>query len=393
MFVDQTSLLLALGFAAFALATTLFVTWLSARSERFILLWATGAGVMVFGFAGFSIYAVTSIYVLLWISNMLLTGSFVIFYGAACLFTEKHLPQGRVTALGGLVATAITLPFIVGFDALGAMTGNIANALVLATTAKKFWDGREEAPLWVGGIVGLYSLTALSFIPCAVMIFVKGPLVLSAPPSGWAEDLNSIIGLIGLTGIGALSLALNQARVSRTHQQAANTDALTGLLNRRAIFERYDRSGLDTATATIIFDLDHFKSINDRHGHAAGDEALKRFANVLRQHGPANAAIARLGGEEFILVAPQTDAQRAFALAEAIRASFALELVQGPAGAFHGTVSAGLAMGLGTTDSFEAALRRADDALYAAKHGGRNRVVTHEETLEQALGNVRKPSA
>lgn len=393
MFVDQTSLLLALGFAAFALATTLFVTWLSARSERFILFWATGAGVMVFGFAGFSIYAVTSIYLLLWISNMLLTGSFVIFYGAACLFTEKHLPPGRVAALGGVVATAITVPFITGFDALGAMTGNIANAVVLATTAKKFWDNREEAPLWVGGIVALYSLTALSFIPCAVMIYLKGPLVLSAPPSGWAEDLNSIMGLIGLTGIGALSLALNQARVARAHEQAANTDALTGLLNRRAIFERFPRSGLDAGTGVVIFDLDHFKSINDRHGHAAGDEALKRFANVLRQHAPSNAALARLGGEEFIVVSLETDAQRAFALAEAIRASFALELVQGPSGAFHGTVSAGLAMGMGQDDSFEAALRRADDALYAAKHNGRNRVVTHGNNLGSDTPNLRQPSA
>ena len=389
MFVDQTSLLLALGFAAFALAITLFVTWLSARSERFILMWATGAGVMVLAFAGFSIYAVTSIYLLLWVSNMLLTGSFVIFYGAACLFTEKRMPQGRVSAFGGIVATAITVPFIVGFDALGAMTGNIANALVLFTTARKFWDGRQEAPLWVGGIVGLYGLTALSFIPCAVMIFLKGPLVLTAPPSGWAEDLNSIVGLIGLTGIGALSLALNQARVARTHEQAANTDALTGLLNRRALFERFGTGGMHANLAVMIFDLDHFKSINDQHGHAAGDEALKRFANVLRQQAPAGTSAARLGGEEFIVVWPHTDAPRALALAEAIRAGFALELLQGPDGAFHGTVSAGLALGIGQSDSFEATLRRADDALYAAKRAGRNRVVAND-TMPRPAPNTRK---
>ncbi|WEK05898.1 MAG: GGDEF domain-containing protein [Candidatus Devosia phytovorans] len=393
MFVDQTSLLLALGFAAFALATTLFVTWLSARSERFILMWATGAAVMVLAFAGFSIYAVTSIYLLLWISNMLLTGSFVIFYGAGCVFTEKHMPQGRVTLVGSLVATAITVPFIMGFDALGAMIGNLANATVLATTAKKFWDGRDEAPLWVGGIVGLYSLTALSFIPCALVIYLKGPLVLTAPPSGWAEDLNSIVGLIGLTGIGALSLALNQARVARRHQHAANTDDLTGLLNRRAVFERFASNNMETTTAAVIFDLDHFKLINDRHGHAAGDEALKRFANLLRQQTPPGASAARIGGEEFIVIWPLTDGARALALAEAIRASFALELVQGPAGAFHGTVSAGMALGLGLSDSFEATMRRADDALYAAKHGGRNRVVTHDTGLGSASPIVRKPSA
>ena len=388
MFVDQTSLLLSLGFASFALATTLFVTWLTARTERFILIWATGAGVMVGAFAGFSIYAVTSNYLLLWVANMLLTGSFVIFYGAACLFTEKHLPRQHVATIGGMLATAITIPFLAGFDALGAMTGNLANALVLTGTAVKFWGGRREAPIWVAGVVTLYGLTALSFIPCAIMIFIKGPLVLSAPPSGWAEDVNSIMGLIGLTGIGALSLALNQARISRQHEEAANTDALTSLLNRRAIFERFGPRPLDRRSATMIFDLDHFKSVNDRHGHAAGDEALKRFAAVLRQHAPRDASIARIGGEEFVLVLPQVDQDAVLALAEAIRSSFALEVLQGSSMAFHCTVSAGVAMGA-TADSFEMALHHADEALYAAKNSGRNRVLAHGSESVEALRHFR----
>ncbi|RYG56621.1 MAG: hypothetical protein EON56_03795, partial [Alphaproteobacteria bacterium] len=99
MFVDQTSLLLALGFAAFALSATLFVTWLAARTEWFILTWATGAGILVAAFAGFSINAVNSHYGLLWVSNMLLSGSFVIFFSAACLFTERSLPRARVAAV------------------------------------------------------------------------------------------------------------------------------------------------------------------------------------------------------------------------------------------------------------------------------------------------------
>lgn len=374
MFVDQTSLLLALGFAAFALATTLFVTWLSARQERSVLIWATGAAIMVGAFASFSINAVADIYPLLWFANMLLTSGLMIFYGAACLFTERRLPGRSVYALGAGILAAITLPFLFGFNALGAILGNLANAAIIFATAWKFWQGRREAPLWVGGIVALYVLSGLSFIPCAVVIFLKGPLVLSAPPSGWAEDVNSIMGLIGLTGIGALTLAINQARMARRHEQAANTDAQTSLLNRRAIFDRFAGRTLDTATAVLIFDLDHFKSINDRHGHAAGDEALKRFGSLLRQQVPPSAAAARIGGEEFVVVWSQTDAERAMALAETIRAGFALELIQGPNGALHGTVSGGLAMGLG--DTFEAALRRADDALYTAKNDGRNRVVT-----------------
>ncbi len=375
MFVDQTSLLLALGFAAFALSMTLFVTWLSSRTEWFILIWACGAGVLVTAFACFSIYAVTSQYLLLWVSNMLLSGGFVIFYGAACLFSEHILPGRRLAAVAATVAIALTLPFLVGFDALGAMTGNLVNAALLIATAVKFWEGRREGPTWVGGIIALYGLTALSFIPCAIMIYLKGTLILSAPPSGWAEDVNSIMGLIGLPGIGALSLALNQARIARQHRDEANTDALTGLLNRRAVFERFTARPLEAGFAALVFDLDHFKSINDNHGHAVGDETLKRFGKVMRQNVDDSALVARIGGEEFLVILPRSNENHAADVAEAIRSGFACEVIQAPKGAFHGTVSAGLAVANGPQEAFDDLLRRADDALYNAKNSGRNRVV------------------
>ncbi|QMV03629.1 diguanylate cyclase [Devosia sp. D6-9] len=374
MFVDQTSLLLALGFAAFALSATLFVTWLAARTERFILIWAVGAGTLMAAFAGFSINAVSNNYVLLWGSNMLLTGGFVVLFSAACLFTERKLPRARIVAVATASAALVTIPFLLGFDALGAIMGNLVNAALLIGTAWEFWRGRTEAPLWVNGIAALYGVTALSFIPCAIMIYLKGPLVLQAPPSGWAEDLNSIMGLVGVTGIGALSLALNQARIARQHRDEANTDPLTGLLNRRAVFERFGATSLGKDTAVLIFDLDHFKSINDKHGHAAGDEALRRFASVLSQRVPPRSAAARIGGEEFLLVVTDTDRDLALAIAEAVRSDFACEILQGPQGGFRGTVSAGLSTGEHHLDTFDNILRRADDALYKAKNSGRNRV-------------------
>lgn len=381
MFVDQTSLLLALGFAAFALSTTLFVSWLSARSDWLILTWATGAGVLVAGFAGFSIYAVTSLYPLLWLSNVLLTGGFVVFYGAAYLFTEKRLGGRPLTMVAGASFAAITLPFILGFDALGAIIGNLTNAVLLAAIARKFWQGRREAPLWVSAISGLYSVASLSFVPCAIVIFSKGALILEAPPSGWAEDLNSIVGLVALTGIGALTLAVNQARLARQHREEANTDPLTHLFNRRAMFELFEASAVAPGTAVLAFDLDHFKSINDKHGHAAGDDALKRFAQVLRKTMPANSWAARMGGEEFLVHLRETTESAAFHHAEAIRSAFARETLQGPHSAFRATVSVGLAMPHASSDMFVDLMRRADDALYVAKARGRNRVVSSHGQL------------
>lgn len=375
MFVDQTSLLLALGFAAFALSTTLFVTWLSARSEYFILTWATGAGIMVLAFAAFSINAIDHSPALLWLANMLLTGGFVIFYGAACLFTEGKLPKAQISVVGGGLLSLITLPFILGFDALGALFGNLSNALLLFMTAEKFWRGRGEAPAWVGGIVTLYGVTGISFIPCAVLIYIKGPLVLETAPSGWAEDLNSIVGLVGMTSIGALSLALNQARAARRHRNEAHTDALTGLLNRRALFERFANMPAQGGLVAMIFDLDHFKSINDQHGHQAGDAVLRHFADVVRQNLRSVDVAARLGGEEFVIILTNATPALAAAIAEAVRTTFSEGGVGAETGLVQTTVSAGIALHI-EGEALDQVINRADKALYLAKESGRNRVVS-----------------
>lgn len=376
MFVDQTSLLLALGFAAFALSTTLFVTWLSARSEYFILTWAAGAATMVLAFAAFSINAVDHKPLLLWVANMLLTSGFVVFYGAGCLFTERRMPRARVAMLGIGSLSLITLPFMVGFDGLGAMLGNLCNAALLFFTAHIFWRGRAEAPAWVGGIVALYVVTGLSFLPCAAMILLKTPLVLQAAPSGWAEDLNSIVGLVGMTSIGALSLALNQARAAKRHRDEAYTDALTGLLNRRALFEHFTSLKLRAGTAALIFDLDHFKSINDQHGHQAGDAVLRHFADVVRQNLRNVDVAARLGGEEFVIVLTNATPALATAIAEAVRSTFSAGGVAAETGVISTTVSAGIALHIEDDEALDQLINRADKALYLAKKAGRNRVFT-----------------
>lgn len=381
MFVDQTSLLLALGFASFALSSTLFVTWLSARADVFILTWAIGGAALVLAFASFSLYAVNFHTLLGLVSNYLLTTGFVILYAAACLFTERRLSLMRVGLLEAICLLGITVPIALGWTALGAMMGNLLNAFLLLLTAHKFWSGRHEAPQWITGVVVLYSITALSFFPCAYMIYVKGPLVLTAPPSGWAEDLNSIVGLIGVTGIGALSLALNQARAARRHREEARTDPLTGLLNRRALFDLYGIGPLEKGTAILVFDLDHFKSINDIHGHGMGDEVLRRFSRVMLTSLRPRDAAARLGGEEFALVLPATTPETAMRVAERVRIGFAAEMIPADPQPLRCTVSAGVAFAEHADEHFNALLSRADKALYLAKDAGRNRVMAPDLKL------------
>jgi diguanylate cyclase (GGDEF)-like protein len=381
MFVDQTSLLLALGVASFALSCTLLVTWHFTRTDPFILTWAVGTFVLVFAFASFSLYAVNFNTLFGLASNSLLITGFVILYSAACLFTEQRLPIRRLAIIETICLLLLGLPIAFGFTALTALIGNLLNAGILLLTARKFWLGRHETPVWIAGIAIFYTLAALSFLPCAVMIYLKGPLVLTAPPSGWAEDLNSIVGLIAITGVGALSLALNQARNARRHREEARTDSLTGLLNRRALFDLCGVAPLEKNTAVLVFDLDHFKSINDMHGHSMGDEVLRRFARAMQTSLRAHDVAARLGGEEFALILPSSTPDIIMRVAERIRIGFAAETFQTPSGPLRCTVSAGIAFVAKEGEHFDVVLARADKALYLAKDNGRNHVMAPDLKL------------
>lgn len=162
-------------------------------------------------------------------------------------------------------------------------------------------------------------------------------------------------------------------------RELATTDELTGAANRRATMQRLvaelARVRRGSSAGVIVIDIDHFKAVNDSHGHAAGDLVLTKISTAIARCLRAYDLLGRIGGEEFLVVAPDIDAHGLVALADRIRASVEELAVPIPdSGPVTVTVSAGCAM-LSTDDtSIEEVLARADRALYAAKAGGRNRV-------------------
>ncbi|MGV7210753.1 GGDEF domain-containing protein [Oxalobacteraceae bacterium A2-2] len=203
-----------------------------------------------------------------------------------------------------------------------------------------------------------------------------------------SQTIGSLSVLVFLSA-GVMSCALIVMRQQELAlRRAALRDSLTGWYNRRALqeqarraFQRFSRGG--TAPAFIVFDIDYFKRINDRHGHAVGDAAIVHATRVAGCSLRGYDALFRTGGEEFAVLVEDTGAPACRQMAERLRAAIAAEPLQAEGHEVGLTVSVGLALAEPGED-WEALLRRADQALYLAKQSGRNRVCVHGEAVPTA---------
>ena len=208
-------------------------------------------------------------------------------------------------------------------------------------------------------------------------------LVLYAPREGFSDETRRLAEWLA----SQAAIALENARLHHTVQRQAITDELTGLVNRRRFLEALGseivRAGaFGTPLAVVLADLDDFKVINDRFGHHAGDDVLRGFAELVRAHLRDVDVPGRLGGEEFAIIVPETDAAGAEAVAERVRRSLAaLRVADAPE--FAVTASFGVAEYTPDEDG-DSLLRRADDAMYRAKRLGKNRVAVDGRAADTA---------
>jgi diguanylate cyclase (GGDEF)-like protein len=165
-------------------------------------------------------------------------------------------------------------------------------------------------------------------------------------------------------------------------QELATHDTLTGLLNRRAFcaaaeIELIRASRTGEVVSFILMDLDRFKSINDRYGHAVGDQALCLAANTLLEHKRPYDLVARWGGEEFLIMLPNVALPEAYIMAERMRISLAaarLPLPEGIVVKFNSSLGVSSTLSIGAPNLLETLIQRADQALYRAKAAGRNQI-------------------
>lgn len=367
--LDYNSLLLALGFSAICLLVALFATWASRRSDSFMLTWVVSLALIIVGIFSYSAYTLEAGLVIGAISYFFIMAGFSVMYAAGCQFRSGRSPV-RVSLVAGSIVMVLGLPaMLMGYDGISIIMMNVTTAVLLTATGREYWLVRHEAPGPLVGMASLYATAGISFSLCAYVLIRDQQWIIGHAPQNWAEKLN----IASMTGVGAFSLALHQWRLAAFHRRESMTDPLTGLLNRRAVFEEFGAVDLDQSTAVIVFDIDRFKSINDQHGHAAGDVVIRAFAEEMKVKADRD-IVARLGGEEFVVIVRNVLPGRAERIAERIRRGFAERAVEAFGTAITCTVSAGIAFGTVEGRSFDAALNLADGALYEAKRAGRNRV-------------------
>ena len=318
---------------------------------------------------------------------------------AACgmVWNAARIFHGRKANLPGLVLGPIAWIGAVTTIEDPAMRLTIGAGIVAvyaALTASELWSERRRAMQrrWIAIVIPVAHGCVL-MLPILVgdLLRLNGQNFVS---SFWVSLFSIELVLYAIGTVFVIFMMVSDRAVA-VHKTAASIDPLSGMLNRRGFSEACARVIEREATAgrpvtVMIFDLDHFKSINDRFGHPAGDEILKLFSAVVINNLRISDLSGRIGGEEFAALLP-CSLEEGVLVAERVREAFENSNITCEEGAVDTTVSIGVAGGPAGTE-LEVLLASADTALYQAKRGGRNRVEAAEE-LPLSLEHWRRQSA
>ncbi len=243
------------------------------------------------------------------------------------------------------------------------------------------------------GLLARSSRTVLNLAVLGTVLNIAGIILSTSGAPLYAVVVNHLMSgiLVWVVSYIALAHMAVEDKLHATLHDAAFRDPLTGLYNRRYVFsvfrntlQQYRRYA--DACSLIMIDADHFKRINDEHGHGAGDAALRAIADACNRSVRDSDVVGRFGGEEFIILLPHTEAAQAAHVAERIRQTILRDTCCWNGQKLEITLSLGVAEAGPATDTLDELIKAADEALYAAKNGGRNRTVV-AETAQQDQGD------
>ena len=375
MLLDTSTLVTASTCITGLLGIFLLVVWFQERGVRAMAWWG-------------SAYLIGAFAVELWGMHKpnipLLTElpDALLFIACGMIWNGARLFHGRRVLPSALLAGAWLWFMACQFAGFAAWNDGriILSSLIIATytflTSAELRRERRRSLQWI--TIGAPAMHGLVFLS-PIVLTLLWPREASA--DGWFAVF-ALQTLLYVVGTAFVVVVMANERTTAQYKTAAMTDPLTGLFNRRAFFAAAT-SMIATQirkkrqVSVLAFDLDHFKSVNDRFGHSVGDETLRLFAATASANMRVTDVIGRLGGEEFVAILPGNMAE-AVVVAERVRAAFEKAGVEISGNRIAATVSIGVAEAGPPLAEFGELLGRADAALYRAKHEGRNRVITDE---------------
>jgi diguanylate cyclase (GGDEF)-like protein len=378
--LDVPTLFIVSIFVTTLLGLFLLFAWAQDRSIRALAWWGVAyliAGVSV---AVYTVQDSLSNALSLAIGNALLFLACGVIWSGARLFHGHDVKPFLMFAGAIAWLTALTIPGFADSIMARVAVSSVAIAGYTLLTAWELWGGRKERLLsrWPAmAVLALHGIVFLSPIP--IVLLSSSENRFSDFTGGWFA-IFALETLLYAIATAFIILTMAKERSERIHRTAATIDPLTEIFNRRALLEAgrrvLGRLAWDKQPVSVLmFDLDHFKKINDRFGHAVGDRALQVFARTAAARLRATDIIGRLGGEEFAAILPGTSLLAAAVAAERVRSAFQETAVEIDGLPIGGTVSIGAAVTEDVDGDIDALLAQADRALYAAKAAGRNRYV------------------
>jgi diguanylate cyclase (GGDEF)-like protein len=321
------------------------------------------------------------------------------FLACAMVWNASRVFHGRKPNLPGLVLGAIgwiaaVVTLAPEASAMRTTIGAGIVAVYAALTANELWGERRRTLQRRWPTIGVPVLHGFVLMLPILLGDLLRPHDDKFSGSVWVTVFSIELVLYAVGTVFVIFMLVSERAVS-AHKKAASMDPLTSMFNRRGFAEACSRviereANAGRPVTVLIFDIDHFKSINDRFGHPAGDEILKLFAAVVINSLRISDLSGRIGGEEFAALLPCSLEEGVIA-AERVREAFAESGIVVEDGPVDTTVSIGVAGGPAGTE-LEVLLAAADTALYQAKRGGRNRVAAAEE-LPLSLENWRRKTA
>lgn len=375
---NAVALLSGIAMVQFVMAAAFYLAGRRSDGDTYWRSWCVASVFIGTAVLLFSVSRHLPLLVVVLVPNLLLVAGFGFRWRAARQFGGRHVARRMVVVPAAILAIVCALPFLGRPYGDVFLAANLILAGLSAATAYEFWRDRADRLPSRYGLTFSYAIIAASFLMRASQgLFTGQRFEENLANQQELLLIHLLVGIFHAAGTGAFSLSLAYERSTARLRYAASHDSLTGLLNRGA-FDQAARARLAYGNGNFAFaliDIDHFKRINDRYGHAAGDAALRACAILCRRHLRSSDLIARVGGEEFAVILDDASDEVALATIERIRSVIATSVIDLDGQHVELTISAGLCHGSEALGSFDAMMRAADLRLYQAKRDGRNRTV------------------